>query len=171
MPRGRRHSFNIRPVNSFKRIIDTSGSLGAGAVSTTTLAGASTSTTAVDPTGTSAVPTGAHLSAIYYSVFIFTDATEAGDPTVDLFYWKNPGGELTAPTAGATDASNNKRHIIHEEKGLAGNRTTGTPMVIKGVLRIPSHYRRFGIGDQLELRIKSVVAGFFCAKHIFKVYY
>ncbi len=170
MARNMRRAMSLRPVNSFKRIIDTSGGLTAGAVSTTTVAAASSSTSG-DPTGSTDVPIGGHLSAIFYSVYVYTDATEAQDATVDMYWWKNPAGALSAPTAGNTDISNAKRWIFHEEKGLAGNRTTGTPMIIKGVMKLPGRMNRFGLGDQVELRIKSISAGFFCAKHIFKIIY
>ncbi len=165
-----RRAMALRPVQSFKRIIDTSGGLAAGTVSITTVASTSDSSTAVDPTGTSDTGVGARLSAIFYTVYVFSDATASTSPLVDMFWWKNPGGTSTAPVAGNTDISPSKRFIIHEEKGLAGNRTTGTPMVIKGVLRIPKSMARFGINDQFELRILSPVAGFFCSKHIYRVY-
>ena len=49
MARNMRRAMALRPVNSFKRIIDTSGSLAAGSVSVTTLAGTGARTDA-DPT-------------------------------------------------------------------------------------------------------------------------
>ena len=137
MARNMRGAMRLRPVNSFKRIIDTSGGLSAGSVSTTTVAAGLSSSTAVDPTGSTSVPLSGHLSAIFYTVYVYSDATEAQSNLVDMYWWKNPDGSSTAPIAGNTDISNAKRFIIHEEKGLAGNRTTGQPMVVKGVLRLP----------------------------------
>ncbi len=171
MARGMRRGLGIRPVNSVKRIIDTTGSLTGGAVSVTTLAGVDTNQTQFDPTGSSAFPVGGHPSAIFYSLYIYTDATEVQSPLVDVYWWKNPAGSLTAPIAGATDLSAAKKFIIHEEKGLAGNRTTGMPMIVKGVLKMPPGMKRFALGDQFELRIKSITNGFFCAKHIFRIFY
>ncbi len=156
--------------NSFKRIIDTSGGLSAAAVSTTTVAAASALTSA-DPTGSTGVPIGGHLSAIFYSLYVFSDATEVQDPLIDVYWAKWPSSAITEPTPGQTDTSDVKRYIIHEEKGLAGNRTTGMPMVIKGILKIPSRYSRWALGEQLEMRIRGVQAGFFCAKHIYRVIY
>ncbi len=107
-----RRAMQLRPVNSFKRIIDTSGGLSAGSVSTTTLAGTGARTDA-DPTGSTEVPVGGHLSAIFYSVYIYSDAIESTSPLTDMYWWKNPGGALFAPTAGNTDGSNKKPDIIH----------------------------------------------------------
>ncbi len=161
----------LRPINSFKRIIDTSGALTSGSVSTTAVAAAS-SLTSADPTGSTQVPIGGRLSAIFYSLYVYSDATEAQVPLIDVYWWKVPSSALTAPTPGATDTSELKRYIIHEEKGLAGNRTTGQAMIIKGVMKIPKVFQRWALGDQLEMRIlSSNAAGVFCAKHIYRVIY
>ncbi len=154
---------------SYKNVVETSGGLAAATTSINVVA------TAVElgllDQDLNEVPVGAQLSAIYYSVFIFTDAGAAGDPTVDMFWFKNPAAGFlggNAPTPGDTGSAATKRFIIHEEKGLAGNRQNGTPMVVKGVVRLPSKLARFGLSDRLELHIRSVTAGFFCAKHIYR---
>ncbi len=156
--------------NSFKRIIDTSGALSAASVSTTTVAAAS-STTSADPTGSTDVPLGAHLSAIFYSLYVYSDATEAQVPLIDVYWAKWPSSSVVEPSPGITDTSPVKRYILHEEKGLAGNRTTGQAMIIKGVLKVPQKYARWGLGEQLEMRVLSPVAGVFCSKHIYRVIY
>ncbi len=160
----------IRPlVNSYKNVVDTSGALGAASVSTTTLA-AAVEMGANAQEGAS-VPIGAKISAVFYSLYVFTDAIESTSPLVDVYWAKWPSSAVTEPVPGAVGASDVKRFVFHEEKGLAGNRTSGTPMVIKGVLKVPKPYARFGRGEQFEMRIRSAVAGFFCAKHIYKVFY
>ncbi len=161
----------LRPVNSFKRIIDTDGALVAGSVSTTTVAAAS-STTAADPTGSTDVPIGARLSSIFYSLYVYSDATEVQVPLIDVYWAKWPSSLVVEPTPGSTDISPVKRYIMHEEKGLAGNRTTGQAMVIKGVLKIPKVWQRWALGEQLEMRIlSSNASGVFCSKHIYRVIY
>ncbi len=154
---------------SYKNVVETNGSLAAGTVSVNVIA------TAVElgllDQDLNEVPVGTHLSAIYYSVFIFSDATELQDPTIDMFWFKNPAAGFlggSAPVAGSTGDSATKRFVIHEEKGLAGNRTTGQPMVVKGVLRLPPKLARFGLFDRLELHILAPINGFFCAKHIYR---
>ncbi len=166
MARGRVTRFTGR--SSYKNIVDTEGSLAAGITSTTVIATA-VEMGAVDQE-LNEVVVGGRLSAIYYSVYIYSDALESEDPRIELYWWKNEGG-TPAPSAGNTGNSQFKDHILHEEKGLAGNRTTGMPMIVKGVLRIPPKMARFGLSDTLELKIKCIKNGIFCAKHIYRVIY
>ncbi len=158
------------PINSYKNVIDTEGSLAAGATTTTVIA------TAVEmgvvDMDLNEVPHDAKLSAIYYSLYLFSDATEAQDSRVDVLWWKQPGGDIANdPISGLVGVSVHKRHVFHEEKGLAGNRTTGTPMVVKGSFKIPRSYQRMNFNDTIEMKIQSVQNGLFCAKHIYKVFY
>jgi len=76
------------------------------------------------------------------------------------------------PEPGATGGHDNRRWIMHEEKGLAPDVADGgTPMVFKGVLKIPKGRQRMGADDQLTVRILSeFYAGFFCLKCIYKFY-
>ncbi len=161
----------IRPViNSYKNVIDTEGSLAAGATSTTVIA------TAVElgvlDMDLNEVPHGGRLSSIYYSLYLFSDATEIQDSRVDILWWKQKGADIANdPIPGITGVSAHKNWVFHEEKGLAGNRTTGTPMVVKGSFKIPKSFQRMAFNDTIEMRIQSVENGLFCAKHIYKVFY
>ncbi len=172
MARRMGRALSLRPVNSFKRVIDTSGALTGASVSVTSVATAST-TTSTDPTGSTGVPIGGRLSAIFYSLYVYSDATEIQIPLIDVYWAKWPSSAVTEPVPGNTDISDVKRYIIHEEKGLAGNRTTGQAMVVKGVLKIPKVWQRWALGESLEMRIvtSTGVDGFFCAKHIYRVIY
>ncbi len=170
MARGRVSRFTGK--QSYKNIVDTNGSLAAGAVSVNTVV-QSVDLGALNQK-LNQVPTGSRLSAIWYSLYVFSDATSVQDSLVDVFWVKNEGGAFQTadlPNPGQTGASPLKRFIIHEEKGLAGNRTTGTPMVVKGVLKIPYKLGRFGIDDTLECRILAPVNGLFCLKHIYRAMY
>ncbi len=163
-----RYRRGIRPVvNSYKNVIDTSGGLTAATVSVTAVA------TATQPgaltTVSNLVPIGGRMSAVYYSLYIYSDAIESTSPLIDIYWWKRVAGTDTIPIPGSTGTNENKKWIFHEEKGLAGNRTTGMPMIIKGVIKIPPRYQRFANGDDFEMRILAPVAGFFCAKHIYRV--
>ncbi len=154
-------------VNSYKNVIDTSGGLSAATVSLTVVGVAVAPGTLV--TTSNQIPIGGRVTSIYYSLYIYSDAIETTSPLVDIFWWKRVADSDTIPVPGQTGTSINKRWIFHEEKGLSGNRTTGMPMVIKGVIKIPRAYQRFANGDDFEMRILSPVAGFFCAKHIYRV--
>jgi len=168
MARYRSRALAIRPVNSTKNIVDTEGALVSGLNSVTDVA------VGVEVQNYSAtsneVPRGGKISWIFYSVYIFNDTT-VSVPLVHLYWWKNIGGVSTLPTAGNTGVSDLKRFIFHEEKGLAGPQSGGTPMIIKGVLKIPPSKQKFGLNDKIQLVINSAEGGDFCAKHIYKVFY
>ncbi len=156
-------------VRSYKNVIDTSGGLTAGVVSTTAIAVTVTSNNLVETSNN--IPVGGKVGAVYYSIYIFSNSTESTSPVVDLFFWKQQVGVLSAPVPGQTGSDPNKRFVFHEAKGLAGNRTQGMPMHIEGVFRVPRVYSRFGLDDQLQMKLQNPVAGFFCAKFIYKVFH
>ncbi len=170
MARGMGRALRLRPVNSTKNILDTEGGMVAGLNAVTDVA------VGVEVQNYSAtsneVPRGGKVSWVYYSVYVFTDDSGAAAPIVNMYWWKNVGGVSTLPTTGNTGTSDLKRFIIHEEKGLAGNKNDGVPMVVKGVLKIPPSKQKFGLNDKIQLVINNESAnGDFCAKHIYKVFY
>ncbi len=154
---------------SYKNVVDTNGSLAANTTSVNIVAQA-VSFDVLDVT-LNEVPVGARLSAIYYTLYVFSDATSVQDSLVNVFWAKDPASALALPNPGATGASDAKRFIIHEEKGLAGNRTNGMPMIVKGVVRIPYKLGRFGINDSFVCHIRAPVNGLFCLKHIYRCSY
>ncbi len=160
-----------RPINSIKKVIDISGALTPGQVSVNPIADAVAS--AWDDAGDALVPTGCTISSIYFSVFIYSDeSTLALPPLLDWYFVKNPGNNLTLPTPGATGGTDNRRWIMHEEKGLAPDVADGgVPMVFKGVLKIPRGRQRMGQDDRLALIVTSAnYDAFFCIKAIYKFY-
>ncbi len=161
----RRNLGNI--INSVKNVIDTSGALVDGTASINILA------KGVDAPALSVVSDvkrGCIIKNFYLSVFVFSTADGTAAPVVDWYIIKNVAGEITLPGPEATGVSDVKRFIFHEEKGLAAN-TSGTPMVFKGVVRVPKHMQRMGSDDQFTLVLKIVgEAGFFCIKAIYKWY-
>lgn len=167
MARGRVTKYTGR--NTYKNVIDSSGGLASGTASVTDIAVAVESLNLDQDSNE--VPIGGKLSAIFYSLYVFADTT-ASVPIVDVFWWKNTANQFTQPTPGNTGVDQNKSKVFHEEKGLAGPKDTGVPMVIKGVLRIPPVLQRFGLADRIQMVLESQnVAGDFCAKHIYKVIY
>ncbi len=163
MPRFRRSS--LHPINSRKNIVDSVLlSVAAGTVSAVNLA------TAVDDyTGAAAtVPTGSTVKGIYLFVQIIPTT---GTSNVDWYMWKNTGGDLTPATPGATSGNSNRRHILHEEKGIPGNAADGAyPLTFKGVIKIPRGRQRMGEGDILQLRLRGADVYNTCVKCIYKFY-
>ncbi len=163
MPRFR--SSGLKPINSRKNIIDdTLLGVTAATVSATNIA------TAVDDyTGAAAtVPTGATIKGVYLFVQIIPTL---GTANVDWYFWKNTGGDLTPAVPGATSGNPNRRHILHEEKGIPGNAGDGAyPLTFKGVIKIPRGRQRMGEGDVLQVRLRGADIYNACVKCIYKFY-
>ncbi len=162
----------MAPINSSKNVVDASGN---------SLAGAPASTVIVrqeDPITTDAgVPLGSTVNSIFVSNFWFSDTIMGSDlPLIDWYIIKDPGGSFSAqgfvatglPTPGSTGRHNNRKWIIHEEKGLVGATSDGVPMVFKGAFKLPPKMRRFGESDILLFAFKAENVGKFCQKFIYK---
>ncbi len=157
-----------RPINSIKHIIDVSGNLVGGSESAIPLADAVDAADLLQPTQ---VNTGCTISSLFVSVFILGEsATVSG--LADWYFWKIPNNAIAAgsvPTPGNTGVARAKKFIFHEEKGIFATED-GTPMVFKGVIKLPPRFRRMGTFDRLEIRLLSPVAAQFCIKAIYKEY-
>ncbi len=105
-----------------------------------------------------------------FDVFVLGDSGSASG-LVDWHIKKNPSGLMSgadAQTPGSTGIDSNRRFIFHEEKGLFATQD-GTPMVFKGVIKIPPRFRRMGEDDVLQIVLRSPVdGGQFCVKAIYK---
>ncbi len=161
----------LHPVNSIKKVIDASGALVASTPADVVLA--NTDTSAWDDGADANVPIGCTISSMFLSVFLYLNASVGVNvPLLEWFICKNPGNNLTMPEPGATGGNDNRRWILHEEKGLSADvGNGGTPMVFKGVIKIPPRLKRMGADDTIFLRILSENhAGFFCVKSIYKFF-
>ncbi len=161
----------LHPVNSIKKVIDSSGSLTAGSNSDTVLV--NTDTSAWADGADADVPIGCTVSSLFLSIFIFLDQTVITDtPLLEWYICKNPGNNLTMPSPGATGGNDNRRWILHEEKGLGADiGDGGGPMVFKGVIKIPPRLRRMGADDTIFVRLLSPnYKGFFCIKSVYKFF-
>ncbi len=176
MPRFR----NLRPINSRKNVVEFSGMLPAG--TNTVFDNVITGVDQADLASVDEVTTGSTVNGFFCSVFAYTEGGELANevPLVDWYLIKDNGGTFGTtfdathlPTPGATGSNVNKRHIIHEEKGLAGGGNlslNGVPMVFKGVIKIPRHMRRIAVGDRFRLCMRSNFATKVCNKFIYKWY-
>ncbi len=165
----RRSRMSLRPINSFKHVVDSSGALAPAAESVTPIC-------QEDPGGRSTtvpvnVAIGSKVSSLFLSIFVLgTSGSDSG--LVDWYIWKNPRGSIpggSRPIPGNTGLANTRNYIMHEEKGLAATQD-GTPMVFKGVIKIPRHFQRIAQGDIFEVVILAPVAKDFCIKAIYKNY-
>ncbi len=162
----------LHPVNSSKKVVDSSGKTVISTVSVSDLADVGTGAAWVDAADVK-VPVGCHIHSMYLSVFVVIDeSTQAATPLVDWFVCKNLGNNLTFPEPGATGGNDNRRYILHEEKGLTADvGGSGAPMIFRGVIKIPKHLSRFGLQDKFQFRLltENHVA-YFCVKAIYKFY-
>ncbi len=129
---------------------------------------------------TNEVNIGSRISSMFVEIFFITEGGEVSNevPLVDWYLIKNGGNSFGAtfdasnlPTPGATGSHINKRHILHEEKGLSGGgdaSLTGVPMVFKGVIRIPRGSQRIGESDVFRICGRANFATKFCIKVIYK---
>ncbi len=188
VPFHRNRGFSKRPINSLKNVVDQSGVIPA---LTDTLIGAeptgfgyNTLATAIDSGSppaaqTSSVAKGCKINGIYISLFIAED-TNAAATEVNLADWYiiyDKGGVMgnsfttsTLPTPGATGSSRNKNKILHEEKGLIGEKNDGSKMVFQGVIRIPRGMQRMTLFDEIKLVVRTNQDSIFCLKAIYKYY-
>ncbi len=120
-------------------------------------------------TSVTACPIGATVHSFFLSIFILGDSGSASG-LVDWYLIKLPAGTTSFPNPGATGLNDQVRFIFHEEKGLFATQD-GTPMVFKGVVKIPPRFRRVGRGDSWAIIIRTADSSAeFCVKAIYKYY-
>jgi len=157
-----------RPINSVKHIIDSSGQLAVGLESVTDVVNTVNARSVI--TVPNEVENGATVGSIFVSIYVLGSSGSTSG-LIDWYIWKKPGDAIqagTVPTPGNTGVSQLRRFIFHEEKGLSATQD-GTPMVFKGVIRIPPRFRRMGQQDKIQIVILSSEEIMdFCVKAIYK---
>ncbi len=138
----------LRPVNRIKHVVDTSATIaGAGAGSFVLAIASDTPTQAV----TNSVETGCKINGFY--IRFEAASNEAIDlgaiPNFYLYVAKNPGGNVTLPSANAVGSSDNKRFVVHQEMTMIENKGQGSNArtVFNGVIVVPKGMRRMGPND------------------------
>ncbi len=164
-----RRALRLRPVNSIKKVVEASGALVAATTSTIDLVATVDGTAWVDAADAS-VPQGCTVSSIYLSVYGIVNGDGTAAPIFQWYVGKNPNNQLTMPAPNAAGGNSNRRWIVHSERGLTGN-SSGTPMMFKGVIKLPPRMRRMGRDDHIFLKIISLnFAGAFCIQAIYKFF-
>ncbi len=151
MPRYRRQF--LRPVNSWKHVVDTSFSMAANTQIDTQVCDA-VATPSLTITRQTTV--GAKVSSIYLRVEAAVDIRIAGAiPNFYLIVFKNPGTNLTVPSAASVGTSDVKKYVIHQEMVMLDNSSDApTPRTIfNGPLKIPRGYQRQGNDDSLQIGV------------------
>ncbi len=162
-------NLGLRPIVSIKKIIAGGGALIDGTTATIPLANAVAGTAWVDAAD-DLVPQACTIKSFYLSVFVYSTADGTAAPIIDWYISKNPSDSLTMPAPTAVAGNENRRFVFHQERGLAAN-TSGTPMVFKGVIKVPRGFQRMGRDDNWAVRLViNGEAGFFCLQAIYKFY-
>ncbi len=97
---------------------------------------------------------GSIINGFYLTVEAVASETDlAATPNFYLIIYKNPGGNLTFPNGNNVGADDNKKYVIHQEMVMINNNSGGTPRnIFKGVIKMPSLYKRMGPNDQIEIQ-------------------
>jgi len=162
--------FSRGMVNSVKNVVDTSGQLTGATQSVTDV----TATVAAQTTqGGNEVTQGSKVFAFFISIFVLGSSGSTSG-LVDWYIWKNVRSAIPSasiPVPGATGTSPLRNYIIHEEKGLSATQD-GTPMVFKGVIKVPRHLQRNAADDKWQIRLLSETGNDadFCIKVIYKFF-
>ncbi len=170
----------LRPVNSVKHVIDTSGVVVAGATSTTDLVQTVDSPSAL----TNQVHVGSYVKFIYLKVEVVGAIAFAGVPRCYMYVMKNATDDISLPSPDAVGASTVKRFVLHQEMTMisqqassaGGGDFTFPRTMFKGVIRIPKTYQRNGITDKTQFVIgnssgESTGSTRFCLQAIYKELY
>ena len=171
----------FHPINSTKNIREISSIIAAN----TSTNHAVLVTTVEDAVlaNSNEVERGSSVSSIYLSVFAISEGGELATevPLVDWYIIKDQGARMRAagfvadgfPTPGNTGVHENKRFILHTEKGLSGGgdaSLAGVPMIFKGVIRIPKGMRQMKSGDEISVNFRTSFATKVCSQAIYKWY-
>ncbi len=166
----RRRSFRRPVVFSLKHVVDSSATVAGGTQLATTLIDAVQTPVLTTPPQ---VAIGGRVSSIYLRVEVVSNETDVGAiPNCYLIVFKNPGNNLTVPSASAVGTSDVKRYVIHQEMLMLNNVQGGNPRTLfNGVIRIPRGMQRQGNDDTLVVAVVSPALNIaLCIQCIFKEY-
>ncbi len=152
MPRYRSR-MALRPIQRIKHVTDASATIASGVQFTVNLVAANDAPVIGS---TAQVITGSKVYGIYLKVVVASNEAQVTGaiPNVYMMIFKNPGGNLTLPSANAVGASDNKRFSIHQEMSMITNIVSAAPTVLfDGVIKIPKGLSRFGPNDLLTIAI------------------
>ncbi len=151
MPRYSR-AMRLRPVESLKHIIDSSGAVSGASASTTDVINTVDSPLAGT---TNQVKISSSVKAIYLRVEVISNTPAGGVDNIYMGVFKNPGGLLTAPALDNVGTSDRRKYMIHQEMVMTAAGITDNSLIprtiFKGVIVIPRGYSRNGVEDKLQV--------------------
>ncbi len=164
--RRRRGAMSLNVVNSIKNEVN---SVQAVVASTNLVFVIAQAADVHDTAVSTSVRNGSMIKAIWVELWYYGLSAGNTNDIFDAYIIKNPGNNLTNPNPGTVGTSNEKKFVIKEWKGLAGNKSLGgTPYQFRGWLRLPRRYWRMGTDDVWFLVVRSPTTGQMCTKFIYK---
>ncbi len=150
-----RYRKSFRPINSLKHVVDSSATIAAGVQLDTVIMDAVQTPVLTTPVQTAI---GATVGSIYLDVECASNEVfdSGAIPNVYMIVFKNPGNNLTVPSASSVGTSDVKRFVIHQEMLMINNFVGGNPRTLfKGVIKIPRGMARQGNDDALIVAVVS----------------
>ncbi len=163
----RRGGFNLRPVNSIKNQVNDQAGLTTTQTEFVLANAVDSATTAVDRD----VEKGCSINAMYLMINAEGTGGNSVVNVLDIYLFKNPGNNLTAPGAKVWGTSNEKKFIFKCWRWLLPNIDNGgLGMHWEGWIKIPKRYQRMGTNDQISLVADTDVTTNYCHSVIYKWY-
>ncbi len=152
MPGRRRVSYGrrgMRPIiNSVKNVVDLTSSTGTTTQSLIIAKAKDSPVTSVS----NDVQRGCIIKAVYLSFDVCGLAATGVLQRTVLYMFKNPGANLTIPSAFAVGTSNEKKFAFRQWQFMTmRNQDGNSPNHWEGWIPIPKRYQRMGTDDLLEL--------------------
>ncbi len=148
-----RQGLRLRPVKSYKHIVETNGVVTAALQSVTDVIN-----TVDNPvlTTTNGVQTASTVYAIYLRVEVIGSVAAGGIDNIYLAVFHNVAGSLSAPALDTLGSSDRKNQVIHQEMIMTTPLDTvngvGFPRTMfNGVISIPRGMRRNAVQDKLQV--------------------
>ncbi len=170
-------------ISSVKNVVDLSSTLVAttNTLLSTIIVGRDVTDRGTNPFE---VDRGSKVFGFYRSLFFAQDvnAAAAAIPLLDWYCLVDKGGNLSGsaptfgngvrdlPIPGSTGTASNVNKVIHEEKGLIGEKNDGSKMVFQGVIRIPRGMQKINVDDRVVIVARANDEAIFCLKCIYKFF-
>ncbi len=151
----------LRPVNTFKHVVDQQATIPAGTEQDINLVVGVDNAASANPPN---VDIGSHVKSIFLNVQVVNSVNGAGTINNCYFYINgNPGGNIPAasfPAVNSVGNSDARKQIFHQEMAMLSDANDSIPVTMfKGVLRIPRKFNRIGVNDVINIRIGTPVGG------------
>ncbi len=168
-----RRQARLRPVNSFKHVIDQqAGIVGGAAPQIFNLVKAEDNP--IGATNPDQVNIGSHVSSFFLNIQVAASST-AALANIYFFVAGNPGGLIpnaSYPNGNVVGTSDLRKMIFHQEMQMTEKNTTAfTRTMFRGVIRVPRKFNRLGIRDKIIISFFSPGVNFdLCFQCIYKEY-